>query len=303
VRHPSAKLRQTAAAGTADDLSWMQDYFFDPERPARYKRYDMSLTENSELLSRNPEYLAQVQENATEQEIEAFVHGKGVVLDGQPAYSMFRDTLHWTEDVQPPDPNLPLVLTCDFNVAPMEWVIGQVVAGPHGPEPHVVDGISKQVATIDTACDAVLEKYPSWPAGFHVYGDATGRARHVKSHKSNYSIISERLSVSGPVDVRVPLANPGVSDRLSAVNRLLKNANGVTRLWIRKWSPFRTCPTRSLVRSLQRTTQKQGAEVEDKPSGETITHASSALGYWIVREWPTQKPVQNVGSAMMEHLL
>jgi hypothetical protein len=299
VRHPNAKLRQTAAAGTADDLSWMQDYFFDPERPQRYKRYDMSTTENRELLSKNPDYLQEIQENATEAEIQAFVHGKGVVLEGQPAYPTFSDTLHWREDVAEPDPSLPLCLACDFNVAPMEWVLAQLRPGLHGPEVHVVDGISKQVATIDMACDAVLEKYPQWQAGFIVYGDASGRARHVRSHKTNYTIIESRLRDAGPVEVKVPLANPPISERLSAVNRMLKNANGVTRLWIRKWSPFRVCPTRALVRSLQRSVQKQGAEELLKPSGETVTHASDGLGYLVAYEFPVAKPRQVFGTARL----
>jgi hypothetical protein len=303
VRHAGAKLRQTAAAGTADDLSWMQDYFFDPERPTRYRRYDMSTTENSELLSHNPEYLAQIQENATEAEIQAFVHGKGVVLEGQPAYPTFRDTMHWTEAVEPPDPHFPLLLACDFNVAPMEWVIAQKTAGDHGPELHVVEGISLPVATIDSACDAFLGKYPSWPAGITVYGDANGRARNVKSHRSNYAIIQERLMTSGPVTINVPLANPPIAARLSAVNRLLLNAQGVTRLWVRKWSPFRICPTRSLVRSLQRSIQKQGSEDLEKPAGETITHASDALGYLVAVEFPVKKPEQAVGRAWVEKWL
>jgi len=302
VRHPNATLRQTAAAGTADDLSWMQDYFFDPERPQRYRRYDMSTTENSELLTKNPEYLQEIQENATEAEIQAFVHGKGVVLEGQPAYPTFSDTLHWREDVEL-NPSLPLRLTCDFNVAPMEWVIAQMTAGEHGPDLHVVDGISLHVATIDSACDAFLEKYPSWPPGIIVYGDSTGRSRHVRSHRSNYSIISERLRQAGPIEIKVPLENPPVASRLSAVNRLLKNANGVTRLWIRKWSPFRVCPTRGLVRSLQRSVQKQGSEDLQKPAGETVTHASDALGYLVAAEFPVQKHGPAVGRAVIERVM
>jgi hypothetical protein len=302
VRHPNAKLRQTAAAGTADDLSWMQDYFFDPERPQRYRRYDMSTTENRELLARNPDYLAEIQENATEAEIQAFVHGKGVVLEGQPAYPTFSDTRHWIEGVELTQ-GLPLLLACDFNVAPMEWVIAQQPAGPHGPELHVVDGISLAVATIDSACDAFLEKYPTWRPGIVVYGDSTGRSRHVRSHRSNYDIIRERLSRAGPVEIKVPVENPPVAARLSAVNRLLLNANGVTRLWIRKWSPFRTCPTRSLVRSLQRAIQKQGSEDLEKPAGETITHASDGLGYLVAYEFPVKKPEAAVGRARIERVM
>jgi hypothetical protein len=295
VRHTSAKLRQTVAAGTADDLSWMQDYFFDPERPDRYRRYEMATTDNRELLEFDPTYVSRVMENASEAEIQAFVHGKGVLLDGQPAYPPFLDTLHWTPSVPEFDPRQPLVLCCDFNVAPMCWVIGQKRVGPTGPEPHVLDGVTQDVATTDSACDEFLQKFPSCPAGIHVYGDCNGRNRDVRSHKSNYTIISERLSAAGPVTLKVPTMNPPVASRLSAVNRLLKNANGVTRLWIRKWDPARTCPTRQLVRSLQRSKVPPGKQEVEKKPGETITHAGEALGYWVAKEWPVPKPESRAG--------
>jgi len=301
VRHTNARLRQSVAAGTADDLSWMQDYFFDPERPDRYKRYEMATTDNRELLEFDPTYVQRVMENATEAEIAAFVQGKGVLLEGQPAYPPFLDTLHWTKDVPEADPAQPLVLCCDFNVAPMCWVIGQKRVGQHGPEPHVLEGITQDVATTDSACDEFLRKFPSWPAGIHVYGDCNGRNRDVRSHKSNYTIIQERLSQVGPVTLVVPRQNPPVQSRLNAVNRLLKNANGVTRLWIRKWDPARTCPTRQLVRSLQRSKMAAGKQDVEKKSGETITHAGEALGYWVHREWPADKPQVAFGSTSLDY--
>lgn len=302
VRHTAAKLRQTCAAGTADDLSWMQEYFFDPERPDRYRRYEMATTDNRELLRYDPTYVQRVMENATEAEIQAFVHGKGVLLDGQPAYPPFDERLHWTPNVPGPDPSQPLVLMCDFNVAPMCWVIGQKRIGVAGPEAHVLEGITQEVATTDSACDEFLAKFPRWDAGIHVYGDCNGRNRDVRSHKSNYTIIAERLRAAGPVTLRVPSQNPPVNARLSAVNRLLKNANGQTRLWIKKWDPARTCPTRQLVRSLQRSKMPPGKQEVEKKAGETITHAGEALGYWIAAEWPVTKPISKFGLAPADHL-
>lgn len=290
VRHTGATLRQTCAAGTADDLSWMQEYFFDPERPDRYKRFEMDTTDNRELLEFDPTYVDRIMENATEAEIQAFVHGKGVLLDGQPAYPPFDERLHWTPAVAVADRAQPLVLCCDFNVAPMCWVLGQKRIGPSGPEAHIVDGITQEVATTDSACDEVIKKFPSWPAGIHVYGDANGRNRDVRSHKSNYTIIAERLGAVGPVTLKVPTQNPPVHERLSSVNRLLKNANGVTRLFIRKWDPARSCPTRALVRSLQRSKMAPGKQDVEKKPGETTTHAGEAVGYWIAKEWPVVKP-------------
>lgn len=303
VRHTSAKLRQTVAAGTADDLSWMQEYFFDPERPDRYKRYEMATTDNRELLEFDPTYVQRVMENASEAEIQAFVYGKGVLLDGQPAYPPFDERVHWTPSLEEADPRFPLVLTCDFNVAPMCWVVGQKRMGNAGPEAHVVNGITQDVATTDTACDEFIEKYPRWPAGIQVYGDCNGRNRDVRSHKSNYTIIAERLAQVGPVTLHVPTQNPPVTHRLSAVNRLLKNANGVTRLWIRKWDPARTCQTRTLVRSLQRSKTAPGKQDVEKKSGETITHAGEALGYWIAREFAVPRPEVRAGGMTVDWLL
>lgn len=303
VRHTAAKLRQTCAAGTAEELSWMDDYFFDPDRPERYKRYVMATTDNRELLRYDPTYLERIKENATEAEIQAFVHGKGVILDGQPAYPPFDSEFHWTPNVPEFDPGQPLVLTCDFNVAPMCWVIGQKRTGPAGPEAHVIDAISLEVATTDSACSELIEKFPHVPAGWEVYGDSSGRNRSVQNHKSNYSIIQERLTATGPVKLRVPTDNPHVSERLSAVNRLLKSASGKTRLWIRKWAPFRECPTRAVVRSLQRSKVPSGKEGLEKKAHETVTHAGDALGYWIAAEWPVQKPQPKVGTARAERFL
>jgi hypothetical protein len=280
----------------------MQDYFFDPERPDRYKRYEMATTDNRELLEFDPTYIDRIMENATDAEIQAFVYGKGVLIDGQPAYPTFDERFHWTPLVEEANPAQPLVLCCDFNVAPMCWVIGQKRIGPAGPEAHIVNGITQDVATTDTACDEFLAKYPSWPAGIHVYGDCNGRNRDVRNHKSNYTIIAERLAAAGSVMLCVPTMNPAVSDRLSAVNRLLKNAHGVTRLWVRKWDPARQCPTKALVRSLQRTKVPPGKQDVEKKPGETITHAGEALGYWIAKDWPVPKPQARAGGMTVDWL-
>jgi hypothetical protein len=295
VRNPGAKLRQTVASGTPEGLNWMMDYFFDPERPDRYKVYRMATTENTALP---PNYLAQVSENATEAEIQSYVEGKPSNLTGALAYPMFDERLHWIATVAP-NPHLPLVLAFDFNVNPMVCIVGQTVAGPAGPEAHVIDAVVLYGgSTVDQTCDEILKRYPSWAAGVIVYGDATGKSRHVKSLRSNYDMIRDRLRLMvrdpGLFKIKVRDSNPPVVNRVNAVNRLLKDATGRTRLWLRKTEPARTCYTRELVRSLQRTKKKDDGDIEKK-SGETITHAAEALGYWIEPEWPVTKPDPYVG--------
>jgi hypothetical protein len=253
----------------------------------------MDTRENTELLKDHPDYISQITENASDAEIAVFLEGKAVTLNGAPAYPAFDEGLHWTGDVGAPDPSMPLLLTFDFNVNPMVCLVAQKPSGPSGPELRIVDAVILYGgSTVEQTCRALCEKYPEWPAGVVLYGDATGKARHVKSLKSNYVIIREVLRANGlrPVTERVPQANPPVTARLNAVNRLLKNANGVTRLWIRKTSPAKKCATRELVRSLQQTRKKDGTDDIDKPAGETHSHAADALGYLVASEFPISKP-------------
>ena len=61
------------------------------------------------------------------------------------------------------------------------------------------------------------------------------------------------------MDGLLVLDKPGGITSRDAVNRLLKEAHGRTRLWIRKTEPRRQCKTRELVRSFQRPSkQSQG---------------------------------------------
>jgi hypothetical protein len=289
VRHVGAKLRQKVAAGTPEGITYLQDYF-GPDRTEKFRLYTMRTDENVELLAHDPEYLVQLRAGMTAAEALAYLEGKAVITSGALAYPTFDAERQWVREVAGPDPMYPLVLTFDFNVDPMICVIGQAVAGPFGTEAHVVDLVALYGgSTVDQTCDELLSRYPRWPAGFHVYGDATGKARNVKSLKSNYDLIRERLRNAGAVAVKVPSGNPPVRDRLNAVNRLCQNALGQTRLWIRKTEPARACSTRPLVLSLQQTQIKVGTDDLEKKPRETLTHASDALGYWIVQVWPMQR--------------
>jgi hypothetical protein len=298
VRHPNAALRQIVASGTPEGLNWLYEWFGESSRSDRNKVYRMRTTENVELLKAHPDFIEQIRENATEAEVQSYLDGQFTNLTGALAFPVFDERLHWRTDVAI-DPQIPLRLTFDFNVNPMTLGLGQIVSGPHGPELRIVDWISEYGgATVESCCEALRAKYPDgWKAGATIYGDATGKARHVKSLKSNYQIIREALAEWAPLTEKVPAANPAVSESLNAVNRLLKNANGVTRLWIRKTEPTRVCATRELVRSLQRTSKKTGTDEIEKKAGETHTHAGEALRYLVAVEFPVLKPRVVVGTA------
>lgn len=305
VRHPRAVLRQKAASGTWEGLNWLADMFGDPSRPEAYKVYSMKTIENTEGLQYNPDYIAQVRDNITEAEAASYLDAKISNLTGVLAFPAFEETLHWREDVPDLDPSIPLRLTFDFNVNPMTLGLGQIVSGLFGPELRIPDWIAEYGgATVESCCVKLKERYPQGWDHVIVYGDATGRARHVKSLKSNYQIIKETLAGwAQRLEVKVPTANPSVSESTNAVNRLLKDASGHTRLWIRQVAPKRQCATRELVKSLLRTSKKSGTDAVEKRAGETHTHAGEALRYLVAAEFPIQKPQPHAGAARLEHLL
>jgi hypothetical protein len=246
----------------------------------------MATEQNVELLEANPEYIRQLQAHMTESEILAYLGGRPVNITGALAYPMFDAEVHWRTGLEL-QRALPLRVSFDFNVDPMTVVIGQQSAGPLGPEARVLDGVTLYGgSTVMEACDVVTGRYPSWPAGVVIYGDASGRSRTTTNTKVNYDIIRERLASIGPLTLKVPSANPPVRRRLASVNVLFRNALQQTRLYIRKTEPARECLTRPLVRSLQLTKIKSGTDDLEKKSGETHTHPADALGYWIDREFP-----------------
>jgi hypothetical protein len=94
--------------------------------------------------------------------------------------------------------------------------------------------------------------------------------------------------------------NPPEKERTDAVNVLLRNALGHQRLFIRKRPGLlgvQTDPVYPLIRSLEQTIKAPGTDHIAKPAGETHTHASDALGYWIAAEFPVLRPALSLGTA------
>lgn len=293
VRHPFAKLRQIVAAGTPEGLNWLAD-LVDEERPENVHVFRVDTQDNRELLDKHPGYIDQVRANATDAELEAYLHGKITNMSGSLAYPVFDAPTHYRPDVAT-DLRLPLRVCFDFNVDPLCCIVAQHAPGPAGQEVRVVASIIRYSGTTVNVVNELAERYGHWAPGYDVYGDSTGASRSVYSNESNYDIIKKRLQETGaPVRMHVPPANPAVALRLNSMNAMLKNARGAVRLFIKRTDPRKTCPNRDLVRSLQRTTVKPGTKEIVKKAGETITHPAEALGYYIAKEFPAMEPGASV---------
>jgi hypothetical protein len=88
-----------------------------------------------------------------------------------------------------------------------------------------------------------------------------------------------------PVKYRVPKANPGVSDRVHLVNRMLRSASGIIDLTI---DP----KCKELIKDFEQVCYKDDTHEIDKGRDRQRTHVSDALGYLI---WQLCKPSAGIG--------
>jgi Phage terminase large subunit len=146
--------------------------------------------------------------------------------------------------------NLPLYLSCDFNVDPMSWVVAQRV----DREYHFIDEIVVDNCGTDVAAEVFFER---WGANGHparmrpliICGDASGGNRSTQiagqygqlkktdsAIAGNYRILLNALVAAGwktaDKNIRFDLrsANPLISNRVQAWNSLVCNKAGVMRI-------------------------------------------------------------------------
>lgn len=179
------------------------------------------------------------------------------------------------------DPEQPLVLCCDFNVDPMAWVVCQVQTVNGLKQIVVIDEIFMRNANTVTACQEFKRKFPSHSTGVHLYGDATGRARHPSSNVTNWKIIEDELMLYG-VQSHVPTKNPAERDRVNAVNGVICNSKGVRRLLVNP-----NC--KKVIADLEQVGYKDGTTEIDKNKNKDLTHISDALGYFIEKDFSLNK--------------
>ena len=190
-----------------------------------------------------------------------------------PAY-LFDRAVHVTERASYQS-NLPIDLSCDFNVDPLCWILGHHKGREAWAFDEIVIGGG---ATTTEACKEFLERFRDKKVAIEVYGDASGNARTPKSHLTDYDIIRQVLGSRSPFAMHVPAANPPVTARLNAFNAKLHAADGTISYQVHP-----RCKT--LIADLARVSLRAGTHEIDKRNRQ-LTHASDAEGYRIVTLFP-----------------
>ena len=162
-----------------------------------------------------------------------------------------------------------IIITVDFNVSPMCWLIVQNIKG--------LDFVMEELVRRNTNTEEmakILGDLYGYDRPFMFYGDYSGTFRSTKSPSTDYDIIRQILPNS---DFRVK-PNPSVVDRVNSTNSRLCSASGQRRLFLNT----NKCP--ELTKDLEQVIWKEGKREIDKTNIER-THSSDALGYYIDYEY------------------
>lgn len=255
--------------------------------------YTASIYENPHIA---PEEIRRLESIYPEGSISRAIRLNGELLpglSGSRAYSGFQSQIHVLPQVEP-QWRRPLCWLWDFNVEPLITLVGQ----RHGDTFHVFrELVLEDSGSIPEMCQYFREIYPRHGGEIWVYGDATGRARHTATGRSEYQLIANEMRIYGtPVKIRVPETNPPVTDRINAVNAAFRDPEGIPLVEI---DPSCTELIDDLEQVLRDNRQGIKKTHNRRDPYSRRTHSSDALGYWIAYEKPVRlTPATSIGETV-----
>lgn len=173
----------------------------------------------------------------------------------------------------PFNPHLPIYIGMDFNIDPMSCIVIQEQADG---EIWVIDEAVLYGSNTQEAADELSKRYWRYFNQISIYPDPAGDNRNNGRGETNLEILRE----SGFKKIYAKRKHPPVQDRVNAVNRLLRTAEGEIRLKV-----DRKC--RKFIDSLEQTIYKEGSREVDKTMG--VEHATDAFGYYADFRHPMRK--------------
>ena len=181
---------------------------------------------------------------------------------------------------------LPLYITCDFNVDPMCWAL----AHKDRENVYFFDEIVVENTSTQQCIDEFLRRYPKHKSEIIINGDASGDNRSTQSEYTNYAIIKNALKNYGYEDIKFKLRpyNPPIMNRISAFNARVKNSKGERHVFI---DP-RRC--KWILYNIYNLSFKEGTSVVNVPTHSQIKsnryfkfleHPFDAISYLVEYYW------------------
>lgn len=278
IRDPNARDKQFAGTTTPDGFNWIYEEVEGDKADSQKRDGQLSViyaktSENPHLPS---DFIELVENTYSDDFAKQELEGKFLPVGKGLIYHCFNRSVN----IKPCkyDPALPVWIGQDFNVTPMASVLMQPHRLPNGQtEVHVFAELVIRNASVDDLVKAWKELGfpPDYRGDLFIYPDATAWNRNVSAAKAPLTQIRD-----AGYKIVSPRGNPLTRDRYAAVNGKLKNAHGVSTLFI---DP--SCKT--LITDFEREVYKEGSPVREgiRDGAATRGHHSDALGYPIHNEF------------------
>jgi hypothetical protein len=284
VRHPKAKFPCLYMTGTPEDVDWFPDVVEGEKKPAGLIDIRARTRDNIFLTE---QYFKNMEESYSAEELEAYMEGRFVNLNGAGAYHSFSGKNIIPQSEFEPDHGLPLIVGFDYNWYPNTAVIMQEVPDwidKPGDEPArrliAFDEVYIRGSTEDK-CKVIREKYGD-DFKYRIYQDATGD-KNTSVGVSDLNLVQNAFKGTDYQVLYRP-ANPRRVDRLNAVNGRLCNAKGERFILI-------TDNCKHLLADLKKSNRDEfmSGKYKDPERG----HMGDAFGYPIEYRYPIIRQIKH----------
>jgi hypothetical protein len=249
---------------------FVDDVTKDPKKANNYGLIHASTYDNAKNLP--ADYIPSLLEAYPDQLISAYLNGQFVNLTSGTVYNAFDRKLNHSDEVEKDGEALHVGM--DFNVQNMAAIV-------HIERNGLPIAVNELTGVYDTPAmiRLIKDRFPRHK--IIVYPDASGQNRKTVDASTNDLALLRQAGFQVVVDS----ANPGVKDRIVAMNAAFLNATGERRYKVNT----KRCPeyTRCLE---QQAYDKHGQP--DKTSG--VDHANDAGGYYICKRLPVNRPAASV---------
>lgn len=266
--------------GTPKSFNWLYDVYMLGQRGDNYWEKDKKLWRVNPWMSWQfptitspfipPEEIEAARADTDEKSFKQEWEASFETMSGR-VYHTFDRRLHIGDYRF--DPTLPIWVGQDFNIDPMSAAIMQP---QHNGEIWIVDEIVLPGSNTQEASDELARRYWRYLSKITIYPDPAGQQRSHSRGESDLDILRD----AGFKRQKYRRKSPLVSDRINAVNRMFKSANGAVRMRVDQ-----SC--KATITAFEQVIYKPGTREVDKTMN--IEHIADGVGYAIDLEYPVRK--------------
>jgi len=249
--------------GSPKGYNWAYDLFVKGTQDKEWKSFKFTTLEGGQVTKHEIEQAKNdLDERTFQQEyLASLVNYAGIIYYNFDRKKNIINKFNKTNDT--------VHIGMDFNIDPMCAVIGQIKEN----KIYIIDEIQIWSSNTNEMVEEIKRRYKQKAI---IYPDPSARQR--KTSAGGFTDLA--ILKNAGFEVHCRSSSPLVRDRINAVNTKLKNANGISSLFV-----LNSC--RNMIKSIERQVYKENTNVPDKESG--FDHFNDSIGYLVEYLYPLKR--------------